>query len=341
MKSILITGAAGFIGSALVRKLLDKGEDIVGIDNLNNYYDKNLKKNRLKNIQNNPKSLTNWKFFEMDIIDNLSLDELFKKFKPSVVVNLAAQAGVRFSLNKPEEYIQTNLVGFGNILEQCKKNNVENLIYASSSSVYGLNQEKPYIESQGVDHPISIYAATKKSNELMAHAYSHLFNIPTTGLRFFTVYGPWGRPDMAPFIFAKSILREEPLKIYNFGNMKRDFTYIDDIVEGIMRCCYKPATSLCDFNKQKPNPSVSSAPYRIFNIGNNKPIQILEFVEILEKYLGKKAIINFESFQNCEVKETFADTKSFNNWVGFSPEIPLEEGTYHFVKWYKNFFNYP
>ncbi len=340
MKRILVTGAAGFIGSALVKKLLDHNETIVGIDNLNNYYDKNLKKIRLENIQNHPNSINNWKFVEIDIVNNLSLDEVFKKFKPSVVVNLAAQAGVRYSLEKPDTYVQTNLVGFGNILEQCKKANVENLIYASSSSVYGLNQEQPYIESQGVDHPISIYAATKKSNELMAHAYSHLFNIPTTGLRFFTVYGPWGRPDMAPFIFAKSILNEEPLKIYNFGKMKRDFTYIDDIVEGIMRCCYKPATSFENFNKQKPNPSVSSAPYRIFNIGNNKPIEILDFVELLGKYLGKKAIINYEPFQKCEVKETFADTQSFNRWVGFSPQTSLEEGTYRFVKWYKNFFKY-
>ena len=337
LKWILVTGAAGFIGSALIKNLLSNGENVIGIDNLNSYYDKNYKKMRLRSIED-IRNLGKWKFEELDINDNKSLEKIFKKYKPEIVVNLAAQAGVRYSLENPHAYVQSNLVGFINILEQCRNNSVKNFIYASSSSVYGMNKNQPFSESDGVNHPVSLYASTKKSNELLAHSYSHLFKIPCTGLRLFTVFGPWGRPDMAPMIFANSIIKGKPISVFNYGKMKRDFTNIDDVVEGITRCCYKPATKDPNFSQISPDASISSAPYRIFNIGNGKPIQIMEFIEMLENALNKKAIIKYEPIQNCDVEETFANTIKFQNWTGFTPDTSLKRGINDFVRWYRDFF---
>ena len=337
-KPIIVTGAAGFIGSKLVEKLLNNGEEIIGIDNINNYYDPNLKNARLKNIEKQAIKGSNWNFEKISITDYLSLNKVFIKYKPRLVINLAAQAGVRYSMENPSAYFNTNLVGFGNILECCRNNDVEHLIYASSSSVYGGNKKLPFEEEQSVNHPVSLYAATKKSNELMAHAYSHLYNIPSTGLRFFTVYGPWGRPDMAPMIFAKSILKNEPIKIFNYGNMQRDFTYIDDIAEGIFRCCYKVATVDEKFEKLNPKASTSFAPHRIFNIGNSSPIELKEFIELLEDALGIKAIKDFKPMQPGDVENTAADTTKLFDWVDFKPLITLEEGIVKFAKWYKDYY---
>ena len=338
-KKILVTGAAGFIGAALVKKLIKEGEIVIGVDNINNYYDTNLKRRRLIEIANLEQTNSkNWFFYEISIVDKDYLDELFKKYEPDVVVHLAAQAGVRYSITNPSEYIQSNLVGFGNILEACKNHPVENFIYASSSSVYGGNMNLPYSEDQSVNHPVSLYAATKKSNELMAHSYSHLFEIPSTGLRFFTVYGPWGRPDMAPMIFANSIIKEEPISIFNYGDMFRDFTYIDDIIEGIFRCCYKPATSCENFDFLNPKPSKSFAKHRIFNIGNNKPVQLLEFVEAIETSLCKKAIKEFKPMQMGDVKNTFANVDLLKDWVGFQPKTSIEEGVSLFIDWFNNIY---
>ena len=338
-KPILVTGAAGFIGAALVKKLMDNGDDVVGIDNINSYYDTNLKRQRLKNIQESINSNQGqWFFYENGIEEKSVLNNIFEKHSPSIVVNLAAQAGVRYSIENPSSYIQSNLVGFSNILEICHQNSVENLIYASSSSVYGGNRNLPFNEIQSVNHPVSLYAATKKSNELMAHSYSNIYNLPTTGLRFFTVYGPWGRPDMAPMIFANSILENKPIKVYNYGEMRRDFTYIDDIVEGIFRCCYKPATPNLNFDPLQPDPSTSFKPYRIFNIGNRKPIELLKFIEILEDALGKKAIKNLEEMPAGDVVETAADTTLLNNWIGFEPKTSINEGIEKFAIWYKKYY---
>jgi len=335
---ILITGAAGFIGAALCIKLLEKGEDVIGIDNLNNYYDHLLKQKRLANILAASSTFEgNWEFHKFSIENYSELNKIFQKKRPKVVVNLAAQAGVRYSIENPMAYIQSNLVGFGNLLEICRNFEIDNLIYASSSSVYGGNRNLPYSELHSVNHPISLYAATKKSNELMAHAYSHLYGIPSTGLRFFTVYGPWGRPDMAPMIFAKSILSKIPIKVFNFGKMKRDFTYIDDIVEGIIGCCYKPATSNCSFDKFNPEQCSSFAPYRVFNIGNNKAIELLKFIKILENYLGEKAIIEMEEMQPGDVIETAADTSKLEAWVQFKSKTSIEQGMKKFTEWFIEF----
>ena len=296
-KTILVTGVAGFIGSAVVKKLLSKGENVIGIDNLNSYYDQKLKNDRIKNIEKISRSSSGtWKFKKFDLEDALKINDIFKITNPEIVINLAAQAGVNYSIENPQSYILSNLVGFGNILEACKEFKVENFIYASSSSVYGGNIKMPFDEDDSVDHPKSLYAATKRSNELMAHSYSHLFGIPATGLRFFTVYGPWGRPDMSPMIFAKAIFNKEPLKIYNYGQMQRDFTFIDDVVDAIVGCCYKPAKFNKDYNYLNPKASNSFAPHRIFNVGNSNPIGLIKFIELLESFIGLKAIKVFEEF---------------------------------------------
>ena len=339
MKTILVTGAAGFIGAALVIRLLEKGENVIGLDDLNSYYDPLLKESRLNEIQlvlN--KSSGSWKFYKASLENKTYLKDIFSKHAPDIVVNLAAQAGVRYSIENPSSYIQSNLVGFSNLLEECRQSSVHNFIYASSSSVYGGNKTLPFYETHSVDHPISLYASTKKANELIAHSYSHLYKIPCTGLRFFTVYGPWGRPDMAPMIFAKSILNKEPIKVFNFGKMRRDFTYIDDIVEGVYRCCYKPAFSNEKFDALNPDQSTSFAPYRIFNIGNSQPIELLRFIEILEDSLGVKAIKDFQPIQPGDVESTASNTDLLDSWIGFKPSTSLEVGVDAFAKWYLEFY---
>ena len=338
-ETILVTGAAGFIGSALVLRLLEKGEAVIGIDNLNDYYDQKLKYDRLELI--NKKALDNnakWHFFKVDLLDFAELKKIFEKYLPKIVFNLAAQAGVRYSIDNPSKYINSNIVGFANILELCRQSQVANLIYASSSSVYGANIKIPYKEEDSVDHPISLYAATKKSNEILAHSYSHLFNLPATGLRYFTVYGPWGRPDMAPMIFTKSILMNQPIKIFNNGEMSRDFTYIDDVVECTLRCGYKVAISDNTFKNHNPNPSTSFAPHRIFNVGNNKPINLLQFVNIIEKELGLNAKKEFHPIQLGDVKKTFADSSKIYNWINYKPKYDLKFGIKKFIDWYKIYY---
>ena len=334
LENVLITGSAGFIGAALTEKLLANGINVVGIDNLNSYYDLDLKKARLRNIyQKSKKNRNSFSFYQIDLNKKLKLKEIFEIHKISIVVHLAAQAGVRNSIQNPNIYFQSNLMGFGNILEVVRRNNIKNFIFASSSSVYGTNKKIPFAETDKVDHPISLYAATKKSNEMMAFSYSHLYKIPTTGLRFFTVYGPWGRPDMAPMLFTKSILENTKIKVFNNGFMRRDFTYIDDITEGIYKCCFKiPDTKNNDLN------SAASAPYRIFNIGNGKPIELMDFIKILERNLGILANKEFIDMQKGDVVETFADTRALKKWVGYSPNTGIEEGIEKFVKWYRDFY---
>ena len=338
---ILVTGAAGFIGYSLIKELLQRGENVIGIDNLNDYYDLNLKKSRIEQINffSKEKNIF-WKFFKISIDNFKELEKIFDLYEPKVVVNLAAQAGVRFSLKNPQSYIESNLIGFYNILENCKNHKVNNLIYASSSSVYGGNRKLPYIESDQVNHPISLYAVTKKSNELMAHSYSHLYGLPTTGLRFFTVYGPWGRPDMAPMIFSKAILEGSPINVFNYGDMCRDFTFIDDVVEVLYRCCKKPATPDDNFNSRLPNPASSLAPYRLFNVGSNHPIKLLKFIELLEKNLEKKAKINFMKLQEGDVIETFSNTNLLFDWINFRPKMQIDLGLKIFVNWFKSYYNY-
>ena len=338
---ILVTGAAGFIGQAVCIKLLNEGKNILGIDNLNSYYDKKLKLDRLsfidKNICNSNKG---WQFKKCDLKDTILLEKIFSDFRPNIVVNLAAQAGVRFSTKNPSEYIQSNIVGFSNLLDNCIKFDIENLIFASSSSVYGSYKKEPFNEDSPVAHPLSLYAATKRSNELVAHSYSNIHNLPTTGLRFFTVYGPWGRPDMAPFIFTKSILEAKPLRIYNFGKMQRDFTYIDDISEAVKLCCFKKASKNENFDYKSPKISSSFAPYRIFNIGNSKPIKLMEFIETLEKELGEKAIKQFEPLQEGDAISTYADVSKLEKWINFKPKVTLDQGVKLFINWYKKYYNF-
>lgn len=333
---ILVTGAAGFIGYHLCEKLLKEGHEVIGIDNINDYYDVNLKLSRMREsgidsklITNNKELVkstiySNYSFAKIDIIDLVRLETLFKQERFTHVVNLAAQAGVRYSLENPHTYIQSNVVGFVNILECCRQNKIEHLLYASSSSVYGANSKIPFSEEDRVDHPVSLYAATKKSNELMAFSYSHLFNLPTTGLRFFTVYGPWGRPDMAPMLFANAIRKEESIKIFNNGEMERDFTYIDDVVEGIARCINVLPTT-------KPKAD-------IFNIGNSKPVKLMDFIAIMESCMGKKALKQFLPMQDGDVKITYADTSLIQQVKGYSPNSNLEEGTKHFIKWFNKYY---
>ena len=336
-RPFLVTGAAGFIGAALSLRLLERGDRVVGIDNINSYYDPQLKRARLARIESAAPADT-WRFEQLALEDGEALMALFAAEQPRVVVNLAAQAGVRYSLENPAAYIQSNLVGFGHILEGCRHHGVENLVYASSSSVYGGNRNLPFHERQPVNHPVSLYAASKKANELMAHTYSHLYGLPATGLRFFTVYGPWGRPDMAPMLFAKAILAGDPIKVFNHGKMQRDFTYIDDIVEGVLRCCDKPATANPDFDPLDPDPATAAAPHRVFNIGNSQPIELLRFIEVMEQALGKEATKDFQPMQPGDVVATAADTQALEKWVGFRPSTPIEEGVDRFAAWYREFY---
>lgn len=333
MMKILLTGTAGFIGSHLTKRLLNEGYKVVGIDNLNDYYDVNLKKDRLKILLND--SVKN---YEINLSDKEAVAEVFNSEKPDIVINLAAQAGVRYSLENPHAYIDSNINGFINILEGCRHNNVSHLIYASSSSVYGANTLKPFSTSANIDHPLSLYAATKKSNELMAHTYSHLFNIPTTGLRFFTVYGPWGRPDMALFKFTRAILGEAPIDVYNHGNMMRDFTYVDDIVEAISRLINKPAQPNPDWSGNKPDPSSSSAPYKIYNVGNNSPVKLMDFIEAIENRIGKKAEKNYMEMQSGDVPETYADVDDLYNNINFKPQTDIQTGVNNFVDWFLKYY---
>ena len=336
-RTILVTGAAGFIGAALSIRLLQRGDRVVGLDNLNDYYDPSLKQARLRQIQAVAREGA-WRFVEMALEDGDDLMALFAAEKPTVVVNLAAQAGVRYSLENPAAYIQSNLVGFGYLLEGCRHHGTENLVYASSSSVYGGNRNLPFDERQPVNHPVSLYAASKKANELMAHTYSHLYGLPATGLRFFTVYGPWGRPDMAPMLFAKAILAGNPIRVFNHGQMQRDFTYIDDIVEGVLRCCDKPATANPDFDPLAPDPATAAAPHRVFNIGNSQPTPLLRFIEVMEEALGCEAIKDFQPMQPGDVVATAANTAALEAWVGFKPSTPIETGVQRFADWYRSFY---
>ena len=332
-RKVLITGAAGFIGAALSIRLLQRGDQVIGLDNLNDYYDPSLKQARLRQVEA-AASPGAWRFEHLALEDEQALMTLFAEERPQVVVNLAAQAGVRYSLENPAAYIQSNLVGFGHVLEGCRHHDVENLVYASSSSVYGGNRNLPFHECQPVNHPVSLYAASKKANELMAHTYSHLYGLPATGLRFFTVYGPWGRPDMAPMLFARAILAGEPIKVFNYGKMQRDFTYIDDIVEGVIRCCDKPATVNPDFDPLQPDPATAAAPHRVFNIGNSQPTELLRFIEVMENCLGYKALKDMQPMQPGDVVSTAADTQALQDWVGFAPSTPLEVGVSRFTDWY-------
>ena len=336
-RTVLVTGAAGFIGAALAQRLLQRGERVVGIDNLNSYYDPALKQARLRQIEAAAPDGA-WRFVPIALEQDAPLMALFASERPAVVVNLAAQAGVRYSLENPAAYIQSNLVGFGHILEGCRHHGVGNLVYASSSSVYGGNRNLPFHEQQPVNHPVSLYAASKKANELMAHTYSHLYGLPATGLRFFTVYGPWGRPDMAPMLFARAILAGEPIKVFNHGRMQRDFTYIDDIVEGVVRCCDKPATTNPVFDPLQPDPATAAAPHRVFNIGNSQPTELLHFIDVMEQALGRAAIKEFQPMQPGDVVATAADTRALENWVDFRPSTPIETGVERFARWYREFY---
>ena len=332
--SVLVTGAAGFIGFHVCRRLLASGIKVTGLDNLNDYYDVSLKNDRLKILSQDK----NFSFVKLDLADTEGMRELFEKGSFKQVVNLAAQAGVRYSLENPKAYIDSNISGFLNILEGCRHNQVEHLIYASSSSVYGLNTRMPFSIHDNVDHPVSLYAASKKANELMAHSYSHLYNMPVTGLRFFTVYGPWGRPDMALFLFTRAILAGEPIKVFNQGKMQRDFTYIDDIVEGIIRLIPNLPASNRDWDGASPDPGSSPAPYRLYNIGNHSPVQLLDFIAILENKLAKKAKKELLPMQPGDVPATYADVADLQSAVGFSPATPLAQGVGEFVKWYRDYY---
>ena len=334
MNTVLITGCAGFIGMHCAKRLLEQGVSVVGIDNLNNYYDVALKHARLAELRPH----ANFRFVELDVADRQGMGTLFSEVQPVRVLHLAAQAGVRYSIDQPDDYTDSNLLGFGNILQGCRKHKIQHLVYASSSSVYGGNTKMPFAESDAVDHPISYYAATKKANELMAHTYSHLYGIPTTGLRFFTVYGPWGRPDMALFKFTKAILAGETIDVYGEGQLVRDFTYIDDIVEGIMRVLNKPATPDASYDSQNPNPGTSTAPYRIFNIGNNAPTVLMDYIAALEGSLQITARKQMLPIQPGDMHSTSADTRALQAWVGFSPAMPVATGVQHFVDWYRSFY---
>ena len=325
MVTTLVTGAAGFIGFHLSQRLLAKGDTVIGIDNLNSYYEVSLKKDRLAKLESHP----NFSFYQLDLADRQGMENLFKQHHFDFVAHMAAQAGVRYSLENPHAYIDSNLVGFGNILEGCRHSDVKHLVYASSSSVYGKNKKIPFSVEDNVDYPVSLYAATKKANELMAHSYSHLYNIPTTGLRFFTVYGPWGRPDMAVFIFTKAILEDKPIKVFNHGQMKRDFTYVDDVVEGVVR--------VIDRIPQTGEPA-TSAPYQVYNIGNNQPVELMKLIETIENSLGKKAVKEMLPMQPGDVPRTYADVDALMNDVDFRPDTPIEVGIDKFVAWYRGYY---
>ena len=330
----LITGAAGFIGFHLSKRLLEQGNSVVGIDNLNEYYDVNLKKARLNELKDDP----GFTFHKLDLVDRKGIEKLFSENNFDYVVNLAAQAGVRYSLENPHAYVDSNIVGFLNILEGCRHNDIKHLVFASSSSVYGANTMMPFSVHHNVDHPVSLYAATKKSNELMAHSYASLYKLPCTGLRFFTVYGPLGRPDMALFLFTKAILENRPIDVFNLGKMKRDFTYIDDIVEGVIRVADNVPEPDTGWNSDNPDPATSYAPYRIYNIGNNNPIELMKFIEVLEGCLGKKAEKNLLPMQPGDVHETCADVDDLIN-IGFKPSTPIEKGIKKFVEWYLRYYS--
>ena len=337
--NIIITGAAGFIGYHLSKRILMENISLIGVDNMNNYYDVNLKEARLKILQKIAhKKNSNFKFFKESINDKSVIEKIFKKYKPEIIINLAAQAGVRYSMENPSAYIQTNLVGFSNILELSRNYPVKHLIYASSSSVYGGNTRMPFSESQNVDHPVSLYAATKRSNELLAHSYSHIYSIPATGLRFFTVYGPWGRPDMALFLFTKSILEGKPIKVFNHGEMTRDFTYIDDIVESIMRLLKKPPIQNKTFDTLNPNPDTSWAPHRIFNIGNSNPESLTDYIKAIESNLGIKANKEFLPLQPGDVPDTYSDCTSLETFINYKPNTSIEDGIRKFISWYRKFY---
>jgi len=332
--SVLITGAAGFIGSFLVKKFLRSDYQVIGIDNINSYYDKNLKLKRLENIEEySKKNNVNWFFYECNIEDKNYMRQIFLDTKPQIVVNLAAQAGVRYSIVNPSSYVKSNLLGFSNILELCQTHNVRHLVYASSSSVYGDSKQYPFSEEQKVDSPLSFYAATKISNEMMANAYSNIYNLPITGLRFFTVYGPWGRPDMAPMIFADNILQKKPITVFNHGNMSRDFTFISDIIEGTYLCCLKVPSPNDDYKFGKP-----SIPHRIFNIGNGNPVKLLDFVELLEQALSIKATKVFENMQPGDVESTYASTQNLEDWISYRPLVTIKEGVNKFANWYLDYY---
>lgn len=337
--SVLVTGSAGFIGYHLSRRLLEMGTTVVGFDNLNPYYDPSLKRARIAQLQcTAERTGTSFHMIEADLEDRQAVEEAFQAHKPNKVVNLAAQAGVRYSIDNPAAYIQSNLVGFGHILEGCRHNRIHHLLYASSSSVYGGNTNLPFSEHQGVNHPVSLYAASKKANELMAHTYSHLYGLPATGLRFFTVYGPWGRPDMALFLFTKAIIAGDPIKIFNRGEMVRDFTYVDDIIESLVRLLDKPAAPDPTFDPSKPDPASSWAPHRVFNIGNSNPTPLMDYIEAVEHALDKKAAKEFLPMQLGDVPATAADTSALEAWTGFKPNTPVKQGVAQFVDWYRKFY---
>ena len=333
---ILVTGVAGFIGGAVAEQLLARGEQVIGLDNLNAYYDPALKRARLERLEGLAPPGA-FRFHRLDLVDTEAVAALFDAERPARVLHLAAQAGVRHSIDNPSLYIQSNLVGFGSILEACRHGGVEHLVYASSSSIYGGNRHMPFSEQDPVNHPVSLYAATKKANELMAHTYSHLYGLPATGLRFFTVYGPRGRPDMAPMLFARAILAGEPIRVFNHGRMERDFTYIDDIVEGVIRCLDKPATADPGFDPLHPDPATAAAPHRLFNIGNAQPVPLLQFIALLEQALGRPAIRDLQPMQPGDVPATAADTTALAAWVGFRPSTPIEVGIARFAAWFLDF----
>ncbi len=335
-QKVLVTGAAGFIGFHLARRLLKDGCQVVGADNMNPYYEVALKEARLEAL----KKESNFTFFKLDLSDRKQLEDIFGGMGYDVVVNMAAQAGVRYSIENPYAYVDSNLVGFVNLLECCRHNQVKHLVFASSSSVYGANTKMPFSVHHNVDHPVSLYAATKKANELMAHTYSHLYRLPCTGLRFFTVYGPWGRPDMALFLFTRAILEDQPIKVFNHGKMQRDFTYIDDIIEGVVRVMGRLPEANPKWSGDIPDPGTSSAPYKVYNIGNNNPVKLIKFIEVIEDILGKKANMEFMDLQPGDVVATYADIDDLMEDVGFKPETPVEVGIKRFVQWYKDFYRY-
>jgi UDP-glucuronate 4-epimerase len=334
--TVLVTGAAGFIGMHVCQQLLERGESVLGIDSLNDYYEVSLKMARLARLTDRP----GFVFEQLDVSSMPDLARLFGRHQIDRVVHLAAQAGVRYSITDPHVYGSANLIGFLNILEACRHGKVRHLVYASSSSVYGGNRKMPFSEGDAVDHPVSLYAATKKANELMAHSYSHLYEIPTTALRFFTVYGPWGRPDMSPVLFARAIFEGRPIDVFNHGKMQRDFTYIDDIVEGVVRVLDKPASVNDEYDADNLDPATSSAPWRVFNIGNHQPVELLDYIALLERAIGRSAVKNFKPLQAGDVLATYADTQALSSWVGFAPATPLASGLGKFAEWVRQYYNY-
>jgi len=334
--NVLVTGCAGFIGMHCARRLLERGDEVTGLDNLSPYYAVELKRDRLKQLEGRK----DFRFEQLDLTDAPALGKLFARLKPDAVLHLAAQPGVRYALENPGSYVQANIVGFANLLEAVRRHPPKHLVYASSSSIYGGNAKLPWSESDNVDHPVSLYAASKKSNELMAHVYSHLFEIPVSGLRYFTVYGPWGRPDMSPVLFARAILEGEPIQVFNHGDMQRDFTYVDDAVEGTLRVLDDPATPDAAFDATEPDPATSWAPWRVYNIGNHQPVGLLDYIAMLERVLGRQAIKELKPIQPGDVRSTYADTRLLAGAVGFSPSTPLEEGLARFAEWFKRYYGY-